>query len=67
MEKPVAATGGITFLELLTIVFVACKLAGCISWSWLWVLAPLWVPIAIAIGMLLVISLIYFIEGLLKK
>ena len=66
MEKPVAATGGITFLELLTIVFVACKLTGCISWSWWWVLAPLWIPIAILLVMLLVISFVYFIGGFKK-
>ena len=64
MEKPVAATGGITFLELLTIVFVACKLTGCITWSWWWVLAPLWAPIAIGLVVLLVASLIYAILGM---
>lgn len=25
--------------------FVTLKLTGIIAWSWLWVLAPLWVPI----------------------
>ena len=66
MEKPVAATGGITFFELLTIVFIALKLAGCISWSWWWVFAPLWIPIAIFLVMLLVISFVYFIGGFKK-
>lgn len=64
MEKPVAATGGITFFELLTVVFVTLKLTGCISWSWWWVFAPLWIPIVVVIGMLLVVSLVYFIKGM---
>ena len=28
---------------LLTIVFVVLKLLNVISWSWLWVLSPLWI------------------------
>lgn len=35
------------FLGLLTIVFIALKLVGVIAWSWLWVLAPLWIGFAI--------------------
>ena len=29
------------FLELLTLIFVICKLLGVISWSWLLVFSPL--------------------------
>jgi hypothetical protein len=36
-------TGGIGFPGLLTILFIGLKLMGVISWSWWWVLAPLWV------------------------
>lgn len=37
-------SGGIGFCGLLTIVFITLKLVGVIKWSWLWVLAPLWMP-----------------------
>jgi len=37
------------FYENLTILFIALKLCGVISWSWIWVLAP-FVLDAIAIG-----------------
>ena len=47
-EKTVVSGGGVSFLGLLAIVFIACKLCGVISWPWLWVLAPLWGPIALA-------------------
>jgi hypothetical protein len=30
------------------------KLSGAINISWLWVLAPLWIPISIVLGVLLV-------------
>ena len=50
MSAPtVVRGGGINFLGLLTIVFIAAKLVGAITWSWLWVLAPLWIPWALVI------------------
>ena len=42
-------TGGIGFLGLLTILFIALKLTGYIAWSWWWVLAPIWIPAAIVL------------------
>lgn len=41
--------GGIGFLGLLTIVFIALRLTGYISWPWIWVLGPLWIPIALVV------------------
>jgi len=41
--------GGIGFAGLLTIVFVVLKLTGVITWSWLWVLSPLWIGFALAL------------------
>ena len=48
-------SGGIGFFGLLTIVFITLKLTDHIDWSWWWVLAPLWMPIALIIGILLLI------------
>lgn len=42
-----ATGGGISFGGLLAILFIALKLTGYIDWSWWWVLAPLWAPVAI--------------------
>lgn len=33
----------IGFLHLLTLLFIGLKLTGYVSWSWLWVLSPLWI------------------------
>lgn len=41
--------GGISFCGLLTIAFIVLKLTGFITWSWRWVLAPTWIPLAIAV------------------
>lgn len=35
--------GGIGFCGLLTIAFIVLKLAGYITWSWWWVVAPIWI------------------------
>lgn len=43
------ASGGIGFGGLLTIAFIVLKLTHVIDWSWVWVLAPLWIPIALAL------------------
>jgi len=46
----VKSSGGITFGGLLTIVFIVLKLTGIINWSWLWVLCPLWIGLALVLG-----------------
>lgn len=37
---------GLSFTTVLLIIFIVLKLVGSIAWSWWWVLAPLWVPVA---------------------
>ena len=36
-------SGGVGFVGLLTIAFVVLKLTGVISWSWWWILSPVWI------------------------
>ena len=47
---------GIGFCGLLTIVFIVLKLIGYISWSWVWVLSPLWISWLIAIILIIIIN-----------
>ena len=39
---------------ILFIVFLVLKLTNVINWSWWWVTAPLWIPVSIAIVLLLI-------------
>jgi hypothetical protein len=55
-EKTVVRSGGVGFGSLLAIVFIVLKLCGVIAWSWWWVLAPIWIPFAIAALFLLVVG-----------
>ena len=56
MSKESSGTGawGITFLDALGIAFIVLKLTGVIDWSWWWVLAPIWIPAAVVIGLMLI-------------
>lgn len=49
---------GIT-LSLLLVLFVGLKLAGTISWSWWWVLSPIWMPLLLIGFILVLICVIY--------
>ena len=40
---------------LLGIAFIILRLCGVISWPWVWVLAPFWIPIALALIICLII------------
>jgi len=51
-------SGGIGFFGLLTVLFIGLKLTNVISWSWLWVLAPLWGPLVFVLLLLLVALLV---------
>jgi membrane protein YdbS with pleckstrin-like domain len=44
--------------SLLGIAFVVLKLCGVITWSWWWVTAPFWGPIALVLSILLVTAII---------
>lgn len=48
-KERTSAFGGIGFIGLLVIMFIVLRLCNVIAWSWWWVLAPLWIPVAIAI------------------
>ena len=41
--------GGL-FPSLLTVLFVGLKLTNHIDWSWWWVVSPMWLPLAVFLG-----------------
>lgn len=55
------SSSGIGFTGLLTILFIGLKLGGVITWSWVWVLSPLWISAAIVMGILLLVLLGFLI------
>jgi len=58
-----SSSNGIGFCGLLTIVFIVLKFLEKTTWSWWWVLSPLWIGFAVV----LVIALCMFAYLMLKK
>mgnify|MGYP000011604801 FL=1 len=50
---------------ILFLIFLVLKLTNNISWSWWWVTAPLWIPVASIIligGIAVLIGLIFYLK-----
>ena len=62
----VASRGGISFFTLLGLIFITLKLINIepvASWSWLWVLSPLWAMPVLGVALFLVFVLVALIFG----
>jgi hypothetical protein len=51
-------SGGVSFAGLLFLLFLGLKLTNQIDWSWWWVTAPLWAPLALVLGFALIVIFI---------
>ena len=57
-----SGAAGIGITGLLGVAFIVLKLCKVINWSWLWVLSPFW--ISMAVWLICVIVFIWFIRRL---
>ena len=57
-SKTKVVSSGPGFLGWLTLLFIALKLTGYITWSWFWVLSPLILGFGLVITILILIGLI---------
>jgi len=48
-----SSSSGIGFFGALALVFIVLKLIGVITWSWVWVLSPIWILGALILGFIL--------------
>ena len=67
MEKEKHSLNGLSFTQILALIFIVLKLTDYITWSWLWVLSPLWIPVAFILGLFVVVFVVYFIATLFDK
>ena len=58
---------GISFSGLLTVAFIVLKLCNVIQWSWWWVLAPTWIPLAFVVVVLLICGILKLIAAIHKR
>ena len=52
------ASVGISGTTALQIAFIVLKLCGVIKWSWVWVLSPTWISLALGVIFLIVVVLV---------
>ena len=58
---------GLGFSTVLTIIFIVLKLVGVIEWSWVWVLSPIWITVAITLAFSLIALLIVAIAAIISS
>ena len=59
------SVGGTSFASMLTIAFIVLKLVGTITWSWWWVLSPIWISagLAVVFGVIFFLLVLIFSDG----
>ena len=65
-ERNNTTAGGIGLCGLLAVAFIVLKLTGVIGWSWLWVLAPIWIPTAITLAIIVIVLVAILVRELTK-
>ena len=58
MSQQNNSTSGIGFTGLLTIVFIVLKLLGKITWSWWWVISPMWISTLFVLLILIILFIV---------
>lgn len=66
-ERNNTTAGGIGFCGLLAVAFIVLKLTGVINWSWLWVLAPIWIPTAITLAIIVIVLVVILVRELTEE
>lgn len=59
------STGGI-FWTLLAVAFIVLKVTHLIDWPWVWILAPIWIPAAIALAAIVVVMIVVLTKEALR-
>jgi hypothetical protein len=54
----------VTFPGLLTILFIGLKLGNIIDWPWVWVLSPIWIPVALLLVVALISVIIVLVDDM---
>lgn len=62
-----SSSSGVGFLGLLAVAFIVLKLLGVIDWPWLWVLAPIWIPLAIFLVIVVIFVVAFVIYCLVTR
>ena len=59
MDKKQESTPGQFLLIGVFLIFLTLKLCGVIDWSWWWITAPLWIPFALGVVLLVGVAVLW--------
>ena len=57
------ASGFAGWCIILGVLFIILKLVGAVSWPWLWVLAPFWLPFVSLILLVIIVAIFVSLLG----
>ena len=64
MSNNTSSSSSGIFPSLLTVLFIGLKLTGHITWSWWWVLSPLWISALVGLTILAIVLFSFVIANL---
>lgn len=62
-----SSSSGVSFIGLLTLLFIALKLTGYITWPWVWVLSPIWISAILTIIIIFIVFVLLISKSKGKK
>ena len=65
-NKSSGSSGGI-FWTLLAVAFILLKVTHLIDWPWVWVLAPIWIPAAIALTAIVIVLIVVLTKEAIRS
>lgn len=65
-ERNNTAAVWMTLCGLFDITLIVLKLTGVLKWSWLWVLAPIWIPTATTLAIIVIVLVVVLVRELTK-
>ncbi len=57
MKNDVEKSPGLSFAEVLQLIFIVLKLCKVIDWKWVWVLCPTWITAIIVIVLVIIFNI----------
>lgn len=64
-NKSSGSSGGI-FWTLLVVAFIVLKATHLIDWPWVWVLAPIWIPVGIVLAAIVIVLIVVLTKEALR-
>lgn len=57
---------GVIFWTLLAVAFIVLKVTHLIDWPWVWVLAPIWIPVGIVLAAIVIVLIVVLAKEALR-